>query len=98
MNALHIPQIPTPVPRFQIGRGRKRVFTHVATIDPFDMKLAKEGHPLITRDGRKAKWVQTEKWGARILIEGRTSIYTSSDGKYYPGISGTHPLDLFLLK
>lgn len=66
---------------------------------PFDLEAAKRGEPLVTRDGRKAKFVSFEFYDAgtcnamRAEVEGDPIAYYR-DGRFLR--SDEHPMDLFM--
>lgn len=66
---------------------------------PFDLEAAKRGEPLVTRDGRKAKFVayvpEAEDYPVISIVEGETTCSMSrNDGGYYT--HEKHPEDLFM--
>lgn len=66
---------------------------------PFDLEAAKRGEPLVTRDGRKAKFVayvpEAEDYPVISIVEGGTTCSMSrNDGGYYK--NEKHPEDLFM--
>lgn len=67
---------------------------------PFDLEAAKRGEPLVTRDGRKAKFIayvpESEKYPVAAIIEGSEGFDAfTRDGKWSAGIINS-TLDLFM--
>lgn len=67
---------------------------------PFDLEKAKAGHPLVTRDGRKARFVahaeDAVNYGVVVMVEGdcAASIFTET-GRFFQG-GDPSACDLFL--
>lgn len=67
---------------------------------PFDLEAAKRGEPLVTRDGREAKFIAHvpelgENNRVVVLIEGRDAVVSLNENGCFSG-SGLYTVDLFM--
>lgn len=67
---------------------------------PFDLEKAKAGHPLVTRDGRKARFVahaeDAVNYGVVVMVEGDCAVSTSTEtGRFFQS-GDPSACDLFL--